>query len=56
MRHLVLIVLALGLGLASSRAMADDGWPREVRAGGYVVTMFQPQIEAFSGDVRVRHK
>ena len=39
-----------GALIAASAIHAEDpGWPREIRADGYTITMFQPQPEAFTG-------
>lgn len=51
------VAVALGLFLGSLAlgpvvlAQEDDGgWPREIEAGGHRVIMYQPQLEAFTGD------
>jgi hypothetical protein len=45
---LLLASLAAGPGAVAQEA--DQGWPREIEAGGHRIIMYQPQLEGFDGN------
>lgn len=38
-------------GGASARAVTDIGWPRQVKAGGSTITVYQPQVDSWDGNL-----
>ena len=46
----LLAVLLLGLSLSSVRSATSDGWPKTFTSAGTAVTVYQPQVTAWSGN------